>query len=73
MKTHLHPLKMTANQFFAPISVDSSTIPDATTHSNTLSFSNHINEYIEMLLQTQTLRCYRIRKRNNSKCEKIMF
>ena len=61
-KTHLHPLKstgnkfhplkMTANQFFAPKSVDPSTIPDATTHSNTLSFSNHINQYIEMLLQT---------------------
>ena len=61
-KTHLHPLKstgnkfhplkMTANQFFAPKSVDLSTIPDATTHSNTLSFSNPINKYIEMLLQT---------------------
>ena len=48
-KTHLHPLKSTANKFhllwfFAPKSVDPSTIPDATTHSNTLSFSNHINE-----------------------------
>ena len=58
-KTHLHPLKstgnkfhplkMTTNQFFAPKSVDLSTIPDVTTHSNTLSFSNHMNEYIEML------------------------
>ena len=53
---HLHPLLTSsiycANQFFAPKSVDPSTIPDATTHSNTLSFSNHINEYIEILLQT---------------------
>ena len=27
-----------ANQFFAPKSVDPSTIPDATTHSNTFHF-----------------------------------
>ena len=44
-KTHLHPLKplltssiYCANQFFAPKSVDPSTIPDATTHSNTFHF-----------------------------------
>ena len=46
-KTHLYPLVTSSihwkwllitNQFFAPKSVDPSTIPDATTHSNTFHF-----------------------------------
>ena len=42
-----HPLKMTANQFFAPKSVDPSTIPDATT-------LQYIEHYHFLIILTNT-------------------